>query len=287
MMDFPAPWWVAGGWAIDLFLGRVTRSHQDVDIAILRRDQMAVQQHLAGWSLQWVDPRSGGQFRRWQPGEHLAWPVHEFHGTRTDGATIELLLNEAVDQVWHFRRDRRIKRPLSRVGLTAAGGFLSSRLKLSCSTKHKKIECWTKRTSPTCNMRSTLNSVAGWLRRFKTLTSFIRGRWSHRPNANAWHHAAMTEKHTRINEQLIAVFNRTASSYDQIVPFFAAFGEQLAAWAGLVAGETVLERGMGAEPSSIRRSSESARPAVSRPSTSRPICSPSQQPTFDRGTFRM
>ncbi len=55
----------------------------------------------------------------------------------------------------------------------------------------------------------------------------------------------MTEKHTRINEQLIAVFNRTASSYDQIVPFFAAFGEQLAAWAGLVAGQTVLDVGTG------------------------------------------
>jgi hypothetical protein len=58
----------------------------------------------------------------------------------------------------------------------------------------------------------------------------------------------MTEKHTRINEQLIAVFNRTASSYDQIVPFFAAFGEKLATWAGLAAGQVVLDVGPGGEP---------------------------------------
>ncbi len=141
MMDCAASWWVAGGWAIDLFLGRVTRSHHDVDIAILRRDQMAVQQHLAGWSLQWVEPRSGGQFRRWQPGEQLDWPVHEIHGTRTDGATIELLLNEAVDQVWHFRRDRRIERPLSRVGLTAAGGipFLAPEVVLLYKAQENRV----------------------------------------------------------------------------------------------------------------------------------------------------
>ena len=29
-------WWVAGGWALDLFLGRMTRPHHDVDVAILR-----------------------------------------------------------------------------------------------------------------------------------------------------------------------------------------------------------------------------------------------------------
>lgn len=29
-------WWVAGGWAIDLHLGRVTRPHDDTDVVILR-----------------------------------------------------------------------------------------------------------------------------------------------------------------------------------------------------------------------------------------------------------
>jgi hypothetical protein len=123
MVDCPAPWWVVGGWAIDLFLGRITRAHHDVDIAILRRDQMAVQQHLTGWSLRWVEPRSGGQFHPWQPGEQLPWPVHEIHGTHSDGATIELLLNEAVDEIWHFRRDQRIARPLARVGRATAQGI--------------------------------------------------------------------------------------------------------------------------------------------------------------------
>jgi Aminoglycoside-2''-adenylyltransferase len=34
----PIPWWIAGGWAIDLFLGRQTRRHEDIDVLILRQD---------------------------------------------------------------------------------------------------------------------------------------------------------------------------------------------------------------------------------------------------------
>lgn len=36
MRSFDAPWWVAGGRALDLWMGRQTRAHQDVDVAILR-----------------------------------------------------------------------------------------------------------------------------------------------------------------------------------------------------------------------------------------------------------
>lgn len=123
MAGCQAPYWVAGGWALDLFLGRTTRPHHDVDVAILRRDQAVIQGHLAGWSLRWVEPRSGGHFHRWHPGEWLAHPVHEIHGTHPDGATIELLLNEAVGEMWRFRRDRRIQRPLSLIGRTTPQGI--------------------------------------------------------------------------------------------------------------------------------------------------------------------
>ena len=38
MAGFPQPWYVAGGWAIDLFGGRVTRAHEDLEVAVCRRD---------------------------------------------------------------------------------------------------------------------------------------------------------------------------------------------------------------------------------------------------------
>ena len=32
------PWWIAGGWAIDVYLGRQTREHADIDVSMLRGD---------------------------------------------------------------------------------------------------------------------------------------------------------------------------------------------------------------------------------------------------------
>jgi len=61
------PWWVAGGWAIDLFVGHQTRLHDDLDVLVLRRDQLAVHQALRGWDLHAADPP--GTLRPWAPGE--------------------------------------------------------------------------------------------------------------------------------------------------------------------------------------------------------------------------
>lgn len=42
MNDFPHSWCIASGWAIDLFVNRISRLHKDVDIAIWRSDQLAL-----------------------------------------------------------------------------------------------------------------------------------------------------------------------------------------------------------------------------------------------------
>ena len=36
------PYWIAGGWAVDLAVGRVTRDHADVDVMLLERDKRAL-----------------------------------------------------------------------------------------------------------------------------------------------------------------------------------------------------------------------------------------------------
>lgn len=51
MNGFHFPWAIAGGWSIDLYLGKVTRDHSDIEIAILRNHQLLIRQHLAGWDL--------------------------------------------------------------------------------------------------------------------------------------------------------------------------------------------------------------------------------------------
>jgi len=40
------PYWIAGGWAVDLAVGRVTRDHADVDVMLLERDKRALSDDL-------------------------------------------------------------------------------------------------------------------------------------------------------------------------------------------------------------------------------------------------
>lgn len=118
MKGFERPWFVAGGWAIDLFLDRVTRPHKDIDLAILRRDQLTLQQHFGGWKLSKAIPGRPGQLEPWNPGEWLDSPLHEVHASRDEGPlmTLEVLLNESSNDLWLFRRDRRITLPLAELG---------------------------------------------------------------------------------------------------------------------------------------------------------------------------
>jgi hypothetical protein len=42
LSDLTVPYWIIGGWAIDLAVGRVTRDHADVDVMLLERDKHAL-----------------------------------------------------------------------------------------------------------------------------------------------------------------------------------------------------------------------------------------------------
>ncbi len=112
MAGFPVPWAIAGGWAIDLFLGRETRPHADVDVALFRADQAAPRAHLPGWSFRKV---SGGAFAEWEDGEWLSAPLHEIHARSPSGETLEFLLNERDGGDWVFRRDARVRCRADRV----------------------------------------------------------------------------------------------------------------------------------------------------------------------------
>ena len=51
LSDLPSLWAFCGGWAIDLFIGEVTREHEDVEIAISRTEQHRLRSYLdeRGW----------------------------------------------------------------------------------------------------------------------------------------------------------------------------------------------------------------------------------------------
>src|SRR5215216_6326971 len=74
MAGFDRPWFVAGGWAIDLYLGRVRRAHKDLDIALFREDQLALQSYLSSWDLIKLVEHAR---EPWLPGEWLVLPVFQ------------------------------------------------------------------------------------------------------------------------------------------------------------------------------------------------------------------
>lgn len=115
---FDRPWFIAGGWAIDLLLDRATRLHEHVDVAILRRDQRALRSHLADWVLTKAIPGARGGLAPWSPDETLMPPIHEVHASPPDdgGERFEILLQESFVDEWRFRRNIAVTRPLDLLG---------------------------------------------------------------------------------------------------------------------------------------------------------------------------
>jgi hypothetical protein len=115
LSELPCPWGVAGGWAVDLFLDRMTREHQDIEIAMFREDQLILQDYLwcRGWTCEYI---RDGHFHPWPKRESLALPIHEIWCRSDSGPLLrlEVLLNQRVTDAFVFRRDSRIKTPIER-----------------------------------------------------------------------------------------------------------------------------------------------------------------------------
>jgi hypothetical protein len=135
MAGFPRPWFVSGGWAIDLFVGRVTREHEDREVGIFRQDQRLLRAHLAGWELyKAISGPDGGEYVPWEEGEWLELPVHQIlvrpAGSGRPASELdrrpeefEFFLNEAVDGVWRCRRNMLVTRPAEEIYQTSSSGL--------------------------------------------------------------------------------------------------------------------------------------------------------------------
>ncbi len=119
MKDFNAPWCFGGGWAINGFIGHMTRPHDDVDIVIWRDDHLHLQSYFADWEWHYHiirDPRP------WPKGQFLDLPVHNAHA-RHKTNHLEMLMLERDNDQWWFRRNREIQMPADRVIIPTPLGF--------------------------------------------------------------------------------------------------------------------------------------------------------------------
>jgi hypothetical protein len=126
MAGFPHPWFVSGGWAIDLFAERVTREHADLEVGMLRRDQKALRDHLAGWEMgKVVHGPEGGAWVPWPDDDWIELPLFQVRAQRPDRvpAEFEFFMNDAAGEEWLCRRNPVITRPIGEISRRSSRGI--------------------------------------------------------------------------------------------------------------------------------------------------------------------
>ena len=139
MTGLEGAWWIAGGWAIDLFLNRSTRDHADTDVLVLRKDQVLVCRHLSklGWELWEVD--RPGHLRRLKRDETVRPTMQDIwcRPDRLSAWALQLMVAESEGDHWIYRRDSSVTLPLSEVGFHTADGvpYLAPQVELLFKSK--------------------------------------------------------------------------------------------------------------------------------------------------------
>jgi hypothetical protein len=133
------PWWIAGGWALELFRGTHTRPHADLDVGVLRRDLSSVLCSFLTWE---VFEAKDGRLTRLAAGCVPSLDTHSLwcRPTSADPWTIELLLDEADGETWVYRREPRVRRPMSTVVRRSSEGlpYLAPEIQLLYKSKRPR-----------------------------------------------------------------------------------------------------------------------------------------------------
>jgi hypothetical protein len=126
----PFPWWVAGGHALDLFVGHQTRIHADLDVSLLRADAPRWRAFLAGWDLHLAH---AGVLTPWTEPE-VAPPVNSAwcRPRLTEPWCLQAMFEEGTATEWICRRHPAIRVPWSDAVLRSAEGipYLAPQLQL-------------------------------------------------------------------------------------------------------------------------------------------------------------
>jgi hypothetical protein len=139
MFEHAPFWWaVGGGWAIDMFLGRQTRYHHDLDIAVARHEQGRVFETLVllGWDCHIA---ASGQLTPWR-GERLATGENNIWCRRPGDPfwRFDLVMTEIDDGDWVFRRNPRVRLRMDEAITVGSPSFVSPQVQLLFKARHRQ-----------------------------------------------------------------------------------------------------------------------------------------------------
>ncbi len=113
--------WISGGWALDLFLGRQTRAHADVDFDILRAGQGSLPGAFPGWEV--YRTRAPG-LRSWLGEPYLATEHNVWlRPDRASAWACEAMFMDVDGDDWVYRRQPAVRLHLDAIGLCTSEGI--------------------------------------------------------------------------------------------------------------------------------------------------------------------
>ena len=103
----PFQWGLAGGYAVEHFVGKRVRDHGDIDVIVFRDQQLEVQRWLSNWHLYTADPP--GSLRPWAQSEYLPYGIFDIWGhTDIQSWQLQIMLTESDGDRWFSKRSRLI-----------------------------------------------------------------------------------------------------------------------------------------------------------------------------------
>jgi hypothetical protein len=135
--DFRAPWWICGGHALELSLGRTWRTHDDIDVSVFREDASRLERTFEGWD---VEIAANGVLSPWNGSDLRAEENQNNLWCRKGTAQpwcLDITIADGNHESWVFRRDPTIRVPWEHAVLRGQGGlpYLAPELQLLYKSK--------------------------------------------------------------------------------------------------------------------------------------------------------
>jgi hypothetical protein len=138
----PLRWWISGGRALELHVGRSWRDHEDTDVGVIRRDVLVLGSVLEGWD---IHIAAAGRLTPWT-GEGLETSLHQNNlwcRHHADGPwLLDVTIGEGDDDVWIYRRDPTVRIPWADAVVRTADGvpYLAPDLQLLFKSKNPRYK---------------------------------------------------------------------------------------------------------------------------------------------------
>jgi hypothetical protein len=139
---WPGRWWICGGVALELYLGRSWRVHGDSDVSILRGDAGALRDVLAGWDIQVA---AAGLLTPWD-GSALAADANQNNMWCRQAIDLpwclDVTISEGDRDHWIYRRDPRLRVRWVDALMHTEGGvpYLAPELQLLFKSKNNRAK---------------------------------------------------------------------------------------------------------------------------------------------------